>query len=161
VGFTGRSDLTDVGIGLFLIQTEGSKFVLILADANNSVPNLRDEVSKALGSAGYNLIEFCTSDSHTLAARGMTMERGYEALGESTPVVSLAGLAVEMSKLAESRLAPAYYSSAIMSSRVRVFGSKALEEFAAITQSTSRFSRNYFRFVVVVAATLLTASLLL
>ena len=161
VGFTGRSDLTDVGIGLFLIQTERSKFVLILADANNSVPNLRDEVSKALGSAGYNLIEFCTSDSHTLAARGMTMERGYEALGESTPVVSLAGLAVEMSKLAESRLAPAYYSSAIMSSRVRVFGSKALEEFAAITQSTSRFSRNYFRFVVVVAATLLTASLLL
>jgi putative membrane protein len=160
VGFTGRSDLTDTGIGLFLIQTEGTKSTLILADANNSVPNLRDEVSKALGSAGYNLIEFCTSDSHSLAARGMTVERGYEALGESTPIASIADLAVKMAKLAESRLAPAYYTSARTNSRVRVFGSRALEEFATITQASSRFSRNYIRLVAVAAVVLLVVSLL-
>jgi putative membrane protein len=160
VGFTGQSDLTDTGIGLFLVQTEGAKFILILADANNSVPNLRDEVSKALGSKGYNMIEFCTSDSHKLAARGMTVERGYEALGEATGVASLTDLAVKMSKLAESRLAPAYYNSAKASSRVRVFGPRALEEFAAIMQASSRFSRNYIRLVVVAAVVLLAASLL-
>ena len=161
VGFTGRSDITENGMGLFLVQTGGKKHALVLADANNSVPNLRDDVSTALSSAGYNLIEFCTSDSHKLAARGMTVERGYEALGEATPAASLADSAVKMAKLADSRLAPAYYSSAKTNTRVKVFGSRALEEFAAITQSSSRFSRNYFRFIAVVAVVLLAASLLL
>jgi putative membrane protein len=160
VGFAGQSDLTENGVGLFLIEGGGAKYALVLADANNSVPSLRDQVSKALASAGYTLIEFCTSDSHNLAARGMTVERGYEALGESTPVASLADLVVRMAKLAESRLAPAHYSSARMHARVRVFGSKALEEFAAITQSSSRFSRNYFRFTSVALVILLAASLL-
>ena len=160
VGFAGRSDLTENGVGLFLFQIGGAKNALILADANNAVPNLRDRVSKALSSAGYDLIEFCTSDTHKLAARGMTVERGYEALGESTDVDSLADLAVRMAKLADSRLAPAYYCSARMNSRVRVFGSKALEEFAVITQSSSRFARNYFRFTAVTITILLVVSLL-
>ena len=160
VGFAGGSDLTENGMGLFLIQTGDKKSALVLADANNSVPGLRGEVSKALGAAGYNLVEFCTSDSHKLAARGMTVERGYEALGEDTPVSSLAEAAVKMAKLADSRLASAHYSSAKMSAHVRVFGSKALEEFATIAQSSSRFSRNYFRLVAAGVVVLLAASLL-
>jgi putative membrane protein len=158
VGFVGRSDLTENGIGLFLVQSEGTKCALVLADANNSVPEMREEVSRALSASGYGLIEFCTSDSHNLAARGLTVERGYEALGEATPPPSIADLVTKLAKLADTRLAPADYGSTKMESKVRVFGSKALEEFAAITQSSSRFSRSYFRFAVVAVAVLLVAS---
>lgn len=160
VGFVGGSDLTENGIGLFLVQTEGTKSALVLADANNSTPNMREEVAKALESSGYGLIEFCTSDSHNLAARGLTVERGYEALGEATSTKSIADLVIKMAKLADTRLAPADYGSAKMESKVKVFGSKALEEFAAITQSSSRFSLGYFRFSVVVVAVLFAASIL-
>jgi putative membrane protein len=158
VGFDGRGDITENGIGLFLIQKGAAKSALVLADANNSVPTLREEVAKALGSAGYELIEFCTSDSHNLAARGLTVERGYEALGEVTPPAAIAELAVKMAKLADSRLAPAAYGSAKMQTRVRVFGAKALEEFAAITQSSSRVSKRYFKFTTVAVAVLWVAS---
>jgi len=161
VGFTGQGDLTENGLGLFMVQTGSTKSVLVLADANNSVSNLREEASKALGSAGYNLVEFCTSDSHNLAARGMTVERGYEALGEATPTASLAELVVRLSKLAETRLGPAEYGSAKASAKVRVFGAKALEEFAAITQSSSRFSRRYAKFAAATVFILLVASILL
>ena len=161
IGFTGRGDLTENGIGLFMVQTDHSMSALVLADANNSVPTLRAEVAKALDSAGYDLVEFCTSDSHNLAARGLTVERGYEALGEATPPGSIAGLVVKMAKLAETRLAPAEYGSAQMKSEVRVFGRKALEEFAAITQSSSRFSRSYLRFAAAAAAVLLVVSVIL
>ncbi len=161
VGFSGRGDLTENGIGLFMVQTEDAKSALVLADANNSVPNLRAEVSKALDSAGYNLIEFCTSDSHNLAARGLTVERGYQALGEATSTGSIAEAVVKMSKLAETRLAPAEYGSAQMESKVRVFGSQALNEFAAITQSSSKFSRSYLRFAAAAFALLLVVSVVL
>jgi putative membrane protein len=161
LGFKGGSDLTENGIGLFMIQAGATKSVLILADANNAVPSLREAASKALESAGYHLIEFCTSDSHNLAARGMTVERGYQALGEDTPVSSLADIAVKLAQLSEPRLSQADYGSAESSDDVRVFGSKALNEFAAITQASSRYARRYSRVAVTAVAVLFLASILL
>ena len=158
IGFTGMGDLTENGLGLFMIEREGIKSALILADANNSVSGLRAQVAAALSSTGYDLIEFCTSDSHNLAARGLTAERGYEALGEATPPSSVADVVVKMATLAASRLAPAEYGSAKMKSRVRVFGSKALSEFASLTQASSEFSRAYFQFAILAEVALLLVS---
>jgi putative membrane protein len=155
IGFTSKGDLTENGLGLFLIEKEGTKSALILADANNSISGLRAQVATTLSSAGYNLIEFCTSDSHNLAARGLTAERGYEALGEATPPASVADAAVKMANLAVSRLAPAEYGSAKMKSRVRVFGSKALGEFASLTQASSEFSKTYFQIAIIAQVALL------
>jgi len=158
IGFAGKGDLTENGLGLFMIDINGTKSALVLADANNSVSSLRAEVAAALGSAGYGLIEFCTSDSHNLAARGLATERGYEALGEATPAASVAEVSVKMATLAASRLAPAEYGSAKMKSKVRVFGSKALSEFASLTQASSDFSKSYFRLAIIAAAALLLVS---
>jgi len=155
IGLTSKGDLTENGLGLFLIEKEGTRSALVLADANNSVSSLRAQVATALNSAGYNLIEFCTSDSHNLAARGLTAERGYEALGEDTPPASVADATVKMANLAVSRLAPAEYGSAKMKSKVRVFGSKALSEFASLTQASSEFSKTYFQIAVIAQVALL------
>ena len=157
--FKGGRDLTENGVALLMFQSEGQKWVLILADANNSVPTLREEVAKALGSAGYILIEICTSDSHNLAARGLTVERGYEALGEATPVASITSLVVRLAQLAEPRLSPADYGSAQAVSEVSVFGSKALNEFAYIIQASSKFSRMYFRLASAAVAALFLLSM--
>jgi putative membrane protein len=158
IGLASRGDLTENGLGLFMVQAGTSKSILILADANNAIPSLRSEIAGALEPAGYGLIEFCTSDSHNLAARGLTTERGYKALGEATSLTSIADAVIKMARLAESRLGPAEYGSAEMKSRVRVFGSRALEEFASITQSSSEFSKNYFKFTGAAVAVLLLLS---
>ena len=160
VGFSGRGDLTENGVALLMVKKQDTKWVLVLADANNSVPTLRATVEKALAESGYGLIEFCTSDSHNLAARGLTVERGYQALGEATPPSSIAELVVKLARLAESRLTPAQYGSAKMTTKVKVFGSRALEEFAAMTQASSRFARNYFRVAGAAVVLLLIVSLL-
>jgi putative membrane protein len=159
-GFRGQGDVTENGIGLLMVETD-SKSILVLADANNAVPRLREAVKRMTESAGYDLIEFCTSDTHNLAARGFTVERGYEALGEVTPPDAIADLIVKMARLAESRVAPAQYASAQLKSKVRVFGAKALGEFASITQSSSKFSGRYFRFATVAVAALFLASITL
>ena len=160
VGFEGGRDITENGIGLFMVQSAEARSVFILADANNAVSTLRDEVAGALKAAGYNLIELCTSDSHNLAARGLTVERGYEALGEATPTHSIADLAVKLARLAEPRLSPADYGSAQSKTEVRVFGSKALTEFAAITQASSRFAQRYLKFALVAVGALFVLSIL-
>lgn len=161
VGFPAGGDLTENGISLFLVEADGSKHALVLADANNAVPTLRAAVVGALGSSGYHLIEFCTSDSHNLAARGLTVPRGYHALGEETDVGSIAKLTVDLARLAEARLSECSYGSGKVTTRVKIFGSKALDEFAAITQESSRLGQNYLRVAGVFIGTLLLLSLAL
>jgi putative membrane protein len=159
VGFVGNGDLTENGVALLMMETD-RKSVLILADANNSVPGLRTEAAKALADSGYSMVEICTSDSHNLAARGLTVARGYEALGEVTPIPSIVKAVVEMAKVAEKRLAPASYGSGKLVSRVKLFGTKSLEEFARLTQESSKFGKDYLRFAVATVGALLLLSLL-
>jgi putative membrane protein len=161
VGFPAGGDLTENGVSLFMVEAGGTKHVLVLADANNAVPPLRAAVSDALGSSGYRLIEICTSDSHNLAARGLTVARGYHALGEETNVNSIAKLAVDLAKRAEPRLSPCTYGSGKVVTKVKVFGARALDEFAAITQASSRLGRNYLRAAAVSVSVLFLLSLVL
>lgn len=159
VGFSPGDDITETGVGLLLLEGRRIKSVLVLADANNAASHLREESADALKSAGYNLIEFCTSDSHDLAAKGLTVSRGYLALGESTPAESIKRLVIALAELAETRLAPCRYGSGQLTSAVKIFGSKALEEFASIAQSSSNFARRYSIFVTASALVLFALSL--
>lgn len=159
--FSAGDDVTEDGIGLLMLETDGAKSVLVLADANNTVPDLHEEAAKELESSGYRLLEFCTSDSHDLAAKGLTVTRGYKALGEATPTPAIRKLVVDLAKLAEERLAPCKYGSGEFTSSVMVFGSKALDEFASITQSSSRFAKRYAKMAVPTTLLLLVLSLML
>jgi putative membrane protein len=159
-GFGAREDLTETGIGLVMFETPRGKSVLILADSNNAIPPLRAEVAKALSSLGYELIEFCTSDSHNLAARGLTVSRGYKALGEATAVESLVKLVTDVAKLAETRLSQCNYGSGLLTSTVRVFGAKALEDFAMVTLSASRLAKAYLRIATISVVAFFVLSLL-
>ena len=135
-----HEDITTAGVSVLLIQVREEKWVLVLADANNAVAALRGRVADSLRAAGYKLFELCTSDSHNLAARGLTVTRGYQALGESTPPEEICGIVLDLARLAESRLDDCEYSSGELTSNVSMFGVDALNEFAAITQSSSRFA---------------------
>jgi len=158
-GFSAGADVTENGIGLIMLEAGGAKSVLVLADANNAVPTLHEETSRALRPEGYELIEFCTSDSHDLAARGLTVARGYEALGEDTPTKSITALVVRLAKLAEPRLSACRYGSGRMTGNVNLFGVAALEEFASVAQASSSFAKRYSRLAAICAGILFVLSL--
>lgn len=158
--FSSSEDITSKGIDVVVFEVGGTKWVLALADANNAVPGLRSAVSTALESSGYRLLEFCTSDSHDLAARGLTVNRGYKALGEATPVGAIADSTMALAKLAESRLTSCSFASGTMSTDVNLFGASALDEFANITRSSSLLAKSYARFGALGLVALLLLSLL-
>jgi len=160
INLAASGDLTTNGMALTMFEVDGIKWALVLADANNAVPGLRAAASKGLESAGYRLLEFCTSDSHDLAARGLTVDRGYHALGEVTPVGSIVDATVKLASLAESRLESCSCGSGGFDTEVKIFGSTALQEFAQITQKSSRLAKMYARFALLSTLALLVASLI-
>lgn len=161
LGFSAGEDVTENGIGLLMFEANGIKSAIILADSNNAVPSLHEETAKKLESSGYQLVELCTSDSHELAAKGLTAARGYKALGEDSSIDSIMKVVLGLAKVADARLAPCRYGSGRLTSSVRVFGSRALDEFAAITQSSLDFAKRYFRLTLVCVAALFVLSLAL
>lgn len=160
VGFAATGDLTSNGLALLLFDVDGIKWALVLADANNAVSSLREAASSALEAAGFKLLEFCTSDSHDLAARGLTVNRGYHALGEATPPEAIVSATVKLAAMAESKLSSCRYGSGKLTSELDVFGPKALNEFAEMTQQSSRFAKAYAAFVGLSALVLFAACLM-
>jgi putative membrane protein len=161
LGFTGRRDLTDTGISVLLLETGGRKWTLVLADANNAIPSLRGDTAAALEGAGYSLLEFCTSDSHDLAAKGLTASRGYQALGEATPPDEISRVVVELARRADSRLEACRYGSGVLVRSVNAFGAKALDEFERVTRSSIGFAKRYSVFATASTLSLLLLSLIL
>ena len=161
LGFSGGQDITPNGIGLLMFEAADTKSIIVLADSNNAVPNLREETSKRLESTGYQLVELCTSDSHDLAAKGLTASRGYHALGEDTAVGKICDTIVDLAKIADTKLTACRYGSGKFTSSVKVFGSNALEEFASVARSSSRLASLYLRFAVAAVAVLLALALVL
>jgi len=126
-----------------LLDAGGKKWALVLADSNNAAPTVRGAVAAALEASGYDLLEFCTSDSHELAARGMTVNRGYLALGEATPQAEIARTIVELARVADSRLADCSYGSGTIVSSMNTLGTKSLDEFERVTESSVGFAKRY------------------
>ena len=161
LGFSAGEDVTENGIGLLMFEASGVKSAIILADSNNAVPSLHEETAKGLESSGYRLVELCTSDSHDLAAKGLTATRGYRALGEDTPIDSILKVVLGLAKLADERLAPCKYGSGQLTSSVKVFGSRALDEFASISQSSLDLAKRYSQLTLVSIVALFVLSLTL
>ena len=159
IGLGSGQDLADGGLSLFLMEAKGKKWALVLADSNNAAPSVRDTVAGALEVAGYSLLEFCTSDSHELSARGMTVNRGYLALGEATSPADIAQTTVRLARAAESRLADCSYGSGTFVRSMNTLGTKALDQFERVARSSARFAKRYTIFAAALILLLLLLAL--
>ncbi len=143
IGFKHGSDLSDAGIGVLVFDKAGSRWVLVIADSNNAVSEARKFAEEELESAGFKLLEICTSDTHNLAARGLTINRGYFALGESTPMPEIAKAVVKLTMLASTRLTRCQYGVGDSTDVLEVLGTKSINEFALTAGRSSRFAKLY------------------
>jgi putative membrane protein len=158
IGFKHGTDISDGGISMVIFSTVKSKWALVTADSNNAKSGLREKVSVALNSRGTNLVELCTSDTHKLAARGLT-SRGYFALGEQTEEESLMRCIMELAKLAESRLDTYDLQVATFQSDVPLIGTQSIDDFATLTKTAILLSKRYTKIILPAILILLTITL--
>jgi putative membrane protein len=159
--FSHGPDISDAGVGVLAFEVEKTKWALVLVDSNNANPGSKEEVKRKLESAGFKLIELCTSDSHNLAARGVAMERGYFALGEATPISDVASYVVKLAQIAEGRLSYRRYGIGEFVSKVHVFGAKAIEDFALLARRSSIFAKRFIMIAIPLTLVLLILTITL
>jgi putative membrane protein len=142
LAFEHGSDISDGGVTVMSFRTQGSLYTLIASDSNNVQIGLRQRIIDELKKDGVQLIELCTSDTHNAAARSLTT-RGYHALGEDTNWDLLIDKIKELQKLAETRLSPGEVQAITSEVRLPLIGDRSLNDFAALTKETLKFSKAY------------------
>lgn len=140
--FEHGSDISDGGITALVFRKQKSTYALISSDSNNAVLGLRQMVIDELKKENVNLIELCTSDTHSSAARQLT-NRGYHALGEDTDRGVLLDTIKKLEKLAEGRLSPGRVTTITSRQTLPLIGDKSLDDFAALTKETLGFTKAY------------------
>jgi putative membrane protein len=140
--FEHGSDVSDGGITALVFRKQKSTHVLISSDSNNAVVGLRQMVLDELKKENVNLIDLCTSDTHSSAARQLT-NRGYHALGEDTDRAALVAVIKKLEKLAEERLSPGMVTTTTLQQTLPLIGDKSLDDFAALTKETLSFTKAY------------------
>ena len=140
--FEHGSDISDGGVAALVIRNKDSTFALVTSDSNNAIVGLRQAVAEELKRENIELIELCTSDTHSSAARALTT-RGYAALGEDTDRAALVTIIGKLVKLAEGRLSPGSIATVTSQVDLPLIGDKSLNDFAALTKDALDFARTY------------------
>jgi putative membrane protein len=160
VEFVHSTDISDGGIGVLIFREDESKKVLMVADANNAVTGLREEIAEELKNKGFMLMELCTSDTHNLAARNLA-KRGYYALGEATPVPSITKLVGKLADIADTRIEACSFAVASFPIRIPLIGEESLRDFVTITNKAISFSKGFVKWAGPLMLALILITILL
>ncbi|MEM4287549.1 MAG: DUF2070 family protein [Candidatus Caldarchaeum sp.] len=94
------------GISCIIFEAGGRKAAVVVADANNALPWVRDSVVEIGRRYGCVEAELCTTDTHMVNAVSLG-GRGYHPLGEAIEPHTLTELIDEVYRKAVATLAPA------------------------------------------------------
>ena len=158
IAFEHGADISEGGIGLLIFEVDSVKSVLITADSNNAVSGLREKIEQELNHDGFELLELCTSDTHSLAARRL-ISRGYFALGEDSSEAQIIGAIKRMATIAEGRISPGAIKVADFSASILLVGGQSLDEFAKLTKNAVSYSKRYMTIAIPVVLLLVAAML--
>jgi len=141
IGSHQREDIGPAGIGFLLFEVKGSRFCLVVVDANNAKIGFRAEViQKFETKSSSRILDICTSDTHITAAKASNA-KGYLALGDVSSPEEFATTLNLLSELAQARLAQGRYSTSISTSKVRTIGGQVLNNFSGLLDETSQVAK--------------------
>ena len=120
-------DIGPAGIGILSLDLGGSRYAIVVADSNNMILGLREKVIEDLKLSKFELLEFCTSDTHSMAAKIMN-SKGYFNLGEDTLPELLIKTVRSLVKQAVKSSEPAHVNLSLSKANVKIMGEDLLNK---------------------------------
>lgn len=152
-------DVGPAGIGATIIQVNGEKHVLIVADSNNATLGVRERILEHYKDSPNHIVEICTSDTHFSAGQEMSIE-GYSPLGGKTPIQRLVAIIDTLIEKASNNLQSSNYMCSRIESTLKVFGRDALNNFSAALDSVSKTAKLGGLTVIIISIAALLAVLI-
>jgi putative membrane protein len=134
-----REDMGQGGLAVIAIEVNKKRYAIGWADSNNMDRQVRDGVLSDLNSHGFNMIEVCTSDTHSTS--GKRTRLGYYPLGSISDVVEIA---TEFRKLAQESFADikeCCFELLSVESNIKVMGKGQFEDYSKALDRSMKITK--------------------
>ena len=132
-------ELGGAGIGVFNLRINNEDHLIGWSDSNNLVNGLRIRILRELNKAGINMLEICSSDTHS--SSGKRTRQGYYALGNVTKDEDIIKAFSEISSKAMSKTSPSSFSYLDSYSQIKLMGRDQFDNYATALNKSMNITK--------------------
>jgi putative membrane protein len=144
------------GIGVLNLHISNKDYLIGWSDSNNLVNGLRIQILRELKQAGINMLEICSSDTHS--SSGKRTRQGYYALGNVTNEKDIIRAFIEISKKAMSKTSPSSFSYLDSYSQVKLMGRDQFDNYASALNKSMNITKVSLAITVIFYISMLVIS---
>jgi putative membrane protein len=149
-------ELGGAGIGVLNIHINNQDYLIGWSDSNNLVNGLRIQILGELKEAGINMLEICSSDTHS--SSGKRTRQGYYALGNVTNGKDIVGAFIDISQNAISNTSPSSFSYMDTNSQVKLMGRDQFDNYASALNKSLNITKVSLAITVIFYVAMLIVS---
>jgi putative membrane protein len=132
-------ELGGAGIGVLDFQINNENYLVGWSDSNNLVNGLRERVLSELNEQGFNMLEICSSDTHS--SSGKRTRQGYYALGNVTSYKDIIRAFKEISQKAISNTSSSSFSFLESNVRIKLMGRDQFDDYASALNKSMNITK--------------------
>jgi len=150
------SDLGNGQFGLLTISIKDNEYGLCWCDSNNMKNGIREKIMSTLKQEGHNIIEICTSDTHSTSGKRNT--KGYYTLGDTTNETKIIDIFRQLIKLSQKSINESTYEIYKSESKVMVMGNDQFDDYSNALEKSFKVTKIFLgiTFVIYIAMLLIT-----
>jgi len=149
-------ELGGAGIGVLNLMINNEDHLIGWSDSNNLVNGLRIRILRELNKAGINMLEICSSDTHS--SSGKRTRQGYYALGNVTNDKDIIRAFSEISSKAISKTTPSSFSYLDSYSQIKLMGRDQFDNYATALNRSMNITKVSLTITVIFYITMLVIS---
>ena len=148
-------DLGQSGLSSLLLLVEEKAYFIGWADSNNMDNGLRDYIISRLDNNTINMLEICTSDTHSTS--GKRNRQGYYTFGNISKPDQVANIYLQLSRKSFENASPSTYELLSSRSAIKVMGKNQFKDYSIALEK----SMNLTKIFLVVTLTVFIGMLIL
>jgi putative membrane protein len=137
-------DLGQSGLAALIIEVDGNQYAIGWADANNMEKGIRDHVITKLNNNGIQMIEVCTSDTHSTS--GKRTRQGYYTLGNRSSPDKVAEMYFQISKKSIENADMSTFELLSTESSIRVMGKNQFDDYSFALDKSMNITKIFLVF---------------
>ena len=132
-------DLGQSGLSSLLLLVEEKAYFIGWADSNNMDNGLRDYIISHLNSNRINMLEICTSDTHSTS--GKRNRQGYYTFGNISKPDQVANIYLQLSRKSIEKASPSTYELLSNRSAIKVMGKNQFKDYSIALEKSMNLTK--------------------
>ena len=141
-------DLGQCGLSSLLLLVEEKPYFIGWADSNNMDNGLRDYIISRLNNNKINMLEICTSDTHSTS--GKRNRQGYYTFGNISKPDQVANIYLQLSKKSIEKASPSTYELLLSRSAIKVMGKNQFKDYSVALEKSMNLTKIFLVITLIV-----------